>query len=112
MMRLMNNTASTAATILATVRTAHGDFRATAGVTARWCTEELATTAAALEIPAKFASDPVPTWRTLTRDEAVRRLAGWSSWRSVKEWGEQYDLARAAAVAEFPAALEALGAAL
>lgn len=111
MMRLMNNTDATAA-ILSAVRTAHGDFRATMRVTGRWCTEALADCAAALEIPSKFASDPVPTYRTLTRDEAVMRLAGWCSWRRVTEWGEQYRAARAAAEAEFPAALEALGAAL
>jgi hypothetical protein len=107
----MNNAANTAAAILTAARTGHGDFRATGRALARFCTEALADVAANTEVPAKFASDGVPTWRTLTRDEAVARLAGWSSWRSVVEWGKRYEAARQAA-AELPAALEALGAAL
>jgi hypothetical protein len=112
----MNNTAAarntTTANILAAVRTAHGDFRATMRITGRWCSEELAQVAAELEIPSKFATDSVPTWRTLTRDEAVRRLAGWCSWRSVKEWAEQFEASCQAARAEFPQAIAELGAAL
>lgn len=95
-------------TILAATLTGVGDFYATRRALARFCTEALASTAAAVEIPAKFASEPVPTWRTLTRDEALFRLCGWCSWRRILRDLATMERARA----ELPAALEALGAAL
>jgi len=97
--------------ILAAALTGEGDFYATRRALARFCTEALASCAAIIEVPAKFASE-APTWRTLTRDEALFRLCGWTSWCSVLRDVERFERARLAAIAAMPEALERLGAAL
>lgn len=109
----MNTTHSTetAAAILTAARQGNGDFHATRRTTARFCTEALADAAAALVIPANFASE-APAWRTLTRDEATFRLCGWVSWRRVQGWGVAFEASRQAAIAAMPEALAELGAAL
>lgn len=108
----MNTTQTTAAAIQTAARKGNGDFYATRSSTARFCTEALADAAADLIIPTKYASESVPTWRTLTRDEALERLCGWANWQRNREWGVAFERSRAAAMAEFPAAIESLGAVL
>ncbi len=109
---MSTTTNTTDANILAAARLADGDYRATERRLARFCTEALVACAKELVVPVKFASEPLPTWREPTRDEAMWRICGWANFRRVDDWGVKYRAARAAAEAEFPAAIEALGAAL
>ncbi len=108
----MNSTNNTVANILSAARRADGDYLRSKSTLAKFCTEALADCAAQLEIPARYWSRSLPTWRSLTRDEALERLSAWANWQRQKEWGERFEASCAAARAEFPAALELLGAAL
>ena len=108
----MNTTTNTDANILAAARQGNGDFHATKRTTARFCTEALADCAAATPVPHKYSSATVPTYRRLTRDEALERLCGWASSERNREWGVAFERSCAAARAEFPTAIAELGAAL
>lgn len=105
------HTETTRSNILTAVRTADGWYDRTRSLTAKWCTEALVDVASSVVVPEKF-NRGLPTYRTATREEALERLCGWASSERIREWGEAFQAARAAALAELPAALEQLGAAL
>lgn len=90
------NTTQAIAAILTAARQGNGDFCATKRTTARFCTEALADCAADLIIPTRYASESVPTWRTLTRDEALFRLAAWSSWLGLERQPGRHPASRLA----------------
>lgn len=105
------HTATTRSNILTACRTADGWYKLTVSLTAKWCTEALVDAASAVTVPEKY-NRGLPTYRTATREEALERLCGWTSSERIREWGEAFRAARTAALAELPAALDALGAAL
>lgn len=111
---MMNNTVAhniTARNVLAAVTAGVGDYAATVRATARFCTEELAAVAGEVEVRAKFAAAP-PTYRPTTRQESVMRLCGWYHDQKIQAWAAAFEASCAAARADFPGALELLGAAL
>lgn len=97
--------------ILLAALSANGDYRFTKSALAKWCTEALVDAAESVTVPTKF-SEPLPTWREATRDEAVMFLCGWTHSERLRKWSRAYQASRQAALSALPAALEALGAAL
>lgn len=97
--------------IFLAVLSSHGDYRATKSALAKWCTEALVEAAGSVAVPRKF-SEPLPTWRDATRDEALAFLCGWTHSERLRKWSEAYQATRKAALAALPEALAELGAAL
>ena len=92
----------------------HGDFRATMRATGRFSTEALVAVAeeaiAGMTAAEKAKYGPTRGGFANARDNAVWTLCSWTHAVRMREWSDAYEKARAAAVAEFPSALEALGA--
>jgi hypothetical protein len=113
----MTNTTQTLVNISTAVRKGDGWERATTSLLGRFCTEALVDAAqAALSSLTtsereRFASS-FSGWVTWTRDAAVRALCAWAHAMRLREWGAAFEASIAAAKAELPAALEALGAVL
>lgn len=115
----MMHTTKTLLAIDTAIRTAGGDFYATRRATARFCTEALvdaaeqALSALTLDETRKFAST-VTSRKPFRpdRDWAIEALCSYMHAMRLREWGAAFERSCAAARAEFPAAYEALGAAL
>lgn len=107
----LKHTTITAIAISEAAMSAGGDFYATRKALARFCTEALVDIATEAYVPAKFSSD-FPKYRRATRDEAIERICGWVHHQRILAWGKAFEATRQAAIAELPAALESLGAAL
>lgn len=114
----MTNTTQTLLAINTAIRTADGWHAATVRNCARFCTESLVDSAeqslAGLtsDERAKFASSLCGQFDRHDRDWAINALCAYTHAMRLREWGAQFTATRAAAQAELPFALEALGAAL
>lgn len=99
-------------------RSTHGDYHAAVRSLARFCTESLAEAAhyaregMTQAERSKFVSSSEFSYGCDRRDIAVRILCGWVSCVQLREWSVAFEASCAAARAEFPAAYEAIGAAL
>jgi hypothetical protein len=71
-----------------------GDYYATRTALARFCTEALVEVATAACVPTKFSSG-FPVYRRATRDEAVEKLCGWTSYTKLMAWSDAFYAERA-----------------